>query len=849
MWQSFLSTLVGFCFSPFIHQKSQELIFEPPRIGNSSRRLRRELNDPIAKHSKTLVPQVEDGKSERKSQGHIAISKRRRSISSHNKRDENRKRARAGAGSPTVHPNSEVNSSSAVDVSSPDSLPVRKDVLERLDTNKDHYEKRPRHKTRTDKYDAKSGSKPRDVGGAEAGKRKFNKGRRKKSGLVMNSDFKAPNAAQDRLTLKANNGRGLFLKGKASSPVRRCGVPDLSFTEMNFLSKRQAHGESKQHDMKQARCSKSKEKEDGRTKQISEYFGRYPRVKSHLEPHARPGPSGQNLAQKPSKISIPSPANNRDLEKLPRATPNHGLRRQLALRQEYNCPIPQEHLAEDFEQPEENPYQRLSIPSSHHKQVGTPSSFYSWTVTSSGHSRSLKGHIRGSAHKTPRVPRLRSPHVDGQHLDGQHLNGQQHHVTKEHSNNISHSGSDNEPAHESPMSQSSLDHYTKSMLLGSKHDLWNRFPGQESAAELYSLNDLKCLARLDEFEVSHGQSPAPQEEVVHPSQPDGKTSCNHALEETDSHELCIFAGQKESYGIPRAVLNSGQHTSNRQIPVPISITNTTSRPAKADSKHDAWLFPPRLQYPGFSGDIRSDMRSQAQSRSTLAPAQPRKYPYFSARPSETPLGRTMSSTSIPAALCTHQRDNIPTRRTCSQPVRDAARQIIHDLEQEELLISQHHTQSHPGINNEDVADLAMEDISRPPSHPASPPTHHNHPLSHTTTLPPRTRGTHLEHAIRAGNHRSDNALCGDGYPTYQPRPSAGMGEPSKHPVKQHGHHHQPRKIVSFTTETRAEAECLGVLGDGMGVVEEEEEEPEGGRGHDDDEEFDLVGFWRPHLLY
>lgn len=56
--------------------------------------------------------------------------------------------------------------------------------------------------------------------------------------------------------------------------------------------------------------------------------------------------------------------------------------------------------------------------------------------------------------------------------------------------------------------------------------------------------------------------------------------------------------------------------------------------------------------------------------------------------------------------------------------------------------------------------------------------------------------------------------------------------------------------MSFTTETRAEAECLGVLGDGMGVVEEEEEEePEGGRGHDDDEESDLVGFWRPHLLY
>jgi hypothetical protein len=743
-----------------------------------------------------------------------------------------------------------------------------------MDINKDRYEKRPRHKTRTDKYDANTGSKSRDEVGAEAGKRKSNKRRRKKSGLVLNSDFKAPNAAQDRLTLKANIGPGLFHKGKASSPIRGRGVPDLSFTEMNFLSKRQAHGESKQYDLGHARSTKSKEKENSRAKQISEYFGRYPAAQPCLESHARPCSSGKNLAQKPCKISMPSPANNHDLEKRPRAASNHDLRRQSAPRQECDFPIPQKHRAADVEQQEEDSYQRLSIPSSHLKQIGTPSSYYSWTVTYSGHGQSLKGHIRGSANNTPRVPRLRSPHSDGQrlnrqhldgqyfdgqhnngqHLDGERLDGQQHlrhHVTREHSNKISHRKSDNQPAYESPVSQSSLDQYTKSMLLGSKQDLWSRFPRQDSAVELYSLNDLKCLARLDEFEVSHGQLPAPQEEVVLPSQPDEKMPFNHAFEETDSHELYMLTGHKELRRTLRAVLNSGEYTSIQRIPSPISRTNMTKSPARADSAHDTWLGPPRLQYPFFSRDIHGGMLEQAQSRSTHALAQPNQHPYLSLESSVPPLGRTMSSTSIPPTLHTHRREHIPTRRTCSQPVRDTAQQIIHDLEQEELLISQHHTQSHPGIND-DIAELAMGDISRPSSEPASPRAHHNDALSHATPPSPRTHDTNFEHAIIAGN-RSYNALFGDDSPNYhRPRPSAEMNESSKCPVTQHGlHHHHPRKIVRFTTETGGEAESRARVGDGVEVVgqEGEGEEREQRGQHDDDDQFDFVGFWRPHLLY
>jgi hypothetical protein len=76
-----------------------------------------------------------------------------------------------------------------------------------------------------------------------------------------------------------------------------------------------------------------------------------------------------------------------------------------------------------------------------------------------------------------------------------------------------------------------------------------------------------------------------------------------------------------------------------------------------------------------------------------------------------------------------------------------------------------------------------------------------------------------------------------------------MSKPSKHPVEHHSHHHYPRKNVRFTTETQSEAACLGVVGDGMEVAEEEEEGKEDAiKGHDN-EQFDLVGFWRPHVLY
>lgn len=62
--------------------------------------------------------------------------------------------------------------------------------------------------------------------------------RRKRSGPELNDHFEAPNIHTQRLTLKPRIGPGLFNKGRASAQVDRRGLPDLTFSEMKFLSKK-----------------------------------------------------------------------------------------------------------------------------------------------------------------------------------------------------------------------------------------------------------------------------------------------------------------------------------------------------------------------------------------------------------------------------------------------------------------------------------------------------------------------------------------------------------------------------------------------------------------------------------
>lgn len=99
------------------------------------------------------------------------------------------------------------------------------------------YSRKARHKTRPDKHEYK---------GEEKAKRhqiKMSKGcskhrsSRKKSGVLLNQEFQAPNVDTERLTLNMHVP-GLFNNGKSSAPVMHRDVPDLTFSEMKFLQKK-----------------------------------------------------------------------------------------------------------------------------------------------------------------------------------------------------------------------------------------------------------------------------------------------------------------------------------------------------------------------------------------------------------------------------------------------------------------------------------------------------------------------------------------------------------------------------------------------------------------------------------
>jgi hypothetical protein len=134
------------------------------------------------------------------------------------------------------------------------------------------YERRPRHKTRPDKYELKVDTKTVDKATHEATCIKSKRKRHKKTGFALNRDFKAPNVPQDRLTLKPNAGPGIFHKGKASAPVERRGLPDLTFSEMNFLSKRRDVDDARHPISKDVRPPKKSTK--GSAQEVSTFFSR-----------------------------------------------------------------------------------------------------------------------------------------------------------------------------------------------------------------------------------------------------------------------------------------------------------------------------------------------------------------------------------------------------------------------------------------------------------------------------------------------------------------------------------------------------------------------------------------------
>ncbi|KAH7364349.1 hypothetical protein BKA65DRAFT_135273 [Rhexocercosporidium sp. MPI-PUGE-AT-0058] len=144
---------------------------------------------------------------------------------------------------------------------------------------KETFEKRARHKTREDRYEPKKKEKKQRKTSDEktSRKKRERKGDRKKAartaGETLMQNFSSKSIAQDRLTIRPSQGLGLFNNGRASSPARRRGIPDLAFSEMEFLrqSKTIQHVDTEDKIKSRSR-EKEKRKASKAQDEISSFF-------------------------------------------------------------------------------------------------------------------------------------------------------------------------------------------------------------------------------------------------------------------------------------------------------------------------------------------------------------------------------------------------------------------------------------------------------------------------------------------------------------------------------------------------------------------------------------------------
>lgn len=104
---------------------------------------------------------------------------------------------------------------------------------------------------------------------------------RKRSATKLNEHFDAPNIQTERLTLKSSKGPGLFNKGKASAGIDCKDLPDLTFSEMKFLSRKMDQKHTQ--DTRNEKRSSSRRTKPYAVEDISAFFSN----------HANNGPKSQ----------------------------------------------------------------------------------------------------------------------------------------------------------------------------------------------------------------------------------------------------------------------------------------------------------------------------------------------------------------------------------------------------------------------------------------------------------------------------------------------------------------------------------------------------------------------------
>ncbi|OJJ33954.1 hypothetical protein ASPWEDRAFT_41843 [Aspergillus wentii DTO 134E9] len=129
------------------------------------------------------------------------------------------------------------------------------------------YERRPRHKTRHDRYEYKD-----PVYRAKVSKKENQKASQRARKHTINDIFHASNVTQDRLTLHSHMNLGIFQKGKTSAPVNSRELPDLAFSEMNFLSKRSQRNHEESFTNAHNEINQSQNMYEDHRKEIPEFF-------------------------------------------------------------------------------------------------------------------------------------------------------------------------------------------------------------------------------------------------------------------------------------------------------------------------------------------------------------------------------------------------------------------------------------------------------------------------------------------------------------------------------------------------------------------------------------------------
>jgi hypothetical protein len=346
------------------------------------------------------------------------------------------------------------------------------------------YERRPRHKTRPDKYELKVDKRTVEKSSHErthnSSKRK--RKRRKKTGLALNHDFKAPNVPQDRLTLKPNAGPGIFHRGKASAPVERRGLPDLTFSEMNFLTKRRVADDTRDQRSKDVQPPKKSNK--GSAQEISDFFSRpgqhdvglqRPTAKSFSQHHVSTNQSISPNKSSPATRGVRKPLSIiSGNETGARAFSTNGLG--TAPQPEGWAPEPHVPAVQRY-----HPAKRESFVK--RNQSKSTKSYYLWSATPS-QKASLYADLHG--HSGARQLVAREPNYEPRPPSPRRRDLPK--ITRR-------------LPDQSSISDRSLEHYAKHILLGEdKQGIRGCVPRSNGQGGHYTLGDLKRLARLSELD-------------------------------------------------------------------------------------------------------------------------------------------------------------------------------------------------------------------------------------------------------------------------------------------------------------------------------------------------------------